>query len=83
MEPYVMVRYTPETPLFVKEFVDYGYNKVEYFENLRQMGYFFFILNHAVRDGPPAPGVGTVGVWEVARGTVWRITSCCTRTRTR
>ena len=55
MEPYVMVRYTAETPLFVEEFVDYGYNKVEYFENLRQMGYVFFILNHAFATDYPHP----------------------------
>lgn len=46
-------------------------------------GLLFLHSEPRVRDGPPAPGVGTVGVWEVARGTVWRITSCCTRTRTR
>lgn len=55
MEPYLMVRYTPSTPLFVEEFVDYGFNKVQYFENLRQAGYSFYILNHAFATDYPHP----------------------------
>ena len=55
MEPYMLIRYTPSTPLFHEEFVDYGYNKVQYFENLRQMGYDFFILNHAFAMDFPHP----------------------------
>ena len=55
MEPYILVRYTSETPLFVEEFIDYGYNKVEYFENLRQGGYQFYILNHVFATDFPHP----------------------------
>ena len=55
MEPYMLVRYQNTTPLFHEEFVDYGYNKVQYFENLRQMGYSFFILNHAFAMDFPHP----------------------------
>ena len=51
----MMVRYTPNTPLFVEEFIDYGFNKVQYFENLRQAGYSFFILNHAFATDYPHP----------------------------
>ena len=37
-EPYVMLRYLPSTPLFDERFVDYGCNKVQYIDNLRNQG---------------------------------------------
>ena len=46
-EPYVMLRYTKNTPLFDERFVDYGYNKVQLFEHLRAAGYKFHIINNA------------------------------------
>ncbi|KAK8799970.1 hypothetical protein WA588_002790, partial [Blastocystis sp. NMH] len=55
MEPYMLVKYQETTPLFHEEFVDYGYNKVQYFENLRQMGSTFYILNHAFAMDFPHP----------------------------
>ena len=55
MEPYMLVKYQETTPLFHEEFVDYGYNKVQYFENLRQMGSTFYILNHAFAMDFPQP----------------------------
>lgn len=55
MEPYFLIRYTPETPLFDDRFINYGYNKVQYFENIRQMGYQFYILNHAFAMDFPHP----------------------------
>ena len=49
-EPYVMVKYGPETPLFDERFINYGYNKVQLIEHLRAAGYQFYILteNYAV-----------------------------------
>ena len=44
---YTILKYTPSTPLFNEEFVNYGYNKIQYFEHLRAANYRFFILNHA------------------------------------
>ena len=37
-EPYVMLRYLPSTPLFDERFVDYGCNKVQFIDNLRNQG---------------------------------------------
>ena len=45
-EPYVMLKYTPNTPLFDERFYDYGYNKVQLFEHLRAAGYKFHIMNN-------------------------------------
>lgn len=55
MEPYLMVRLSPVLPLFDDRFVNYGYNKVEYVENLRQAGFSFFILNQAFAMDFPHP----------------------------
>ena len=55
MEPYLMVRLSPDLPLFDDRFVNYGYNKVEYVENLRQAGVSFFILNQAFAMDFPHP----------------------------
>ena len=55
MEPYLMVRLYPDLPLFDDRFVNYGYNKVEYVENLRQAGFSFFILNQAFAMDFPHP----------------------------
>ena len=37
-ERYVMMRYLPSTPLFDERFVDYGCNKVQFIDRLRNMG---------------------------------------------
>ena len=44
---YVILKYTPSTPLFHELFVNYGYNKVQCIEHLRAANYNFYILNHA------------------------------------
>lgn len=44
---YVILKYTPSTPLFYKRFVNYGYNKIQFVEHLRAANYGFFLLNHA------------------------------------
>ena len=44
---YVILKYTPLTPLFYEQFINYGYNKVQFVEHLRAANYNFFILNHA------------------------------------
>ena len=50
-----MLRYSPSTPLFDENFVNYGYNKVQLVEHLRQSGYTFYILNHAFAMDFPHP----------------------------
>lgn len=47
LEPYVMVRKTPELPLFDERFINYGFNKVEWIENLRYLGYEYHVLAQA------------------------------------
>ena len=46
MEPYVMVKHTPQTPFFDTRFGDYGYDKVSFIEQLRQMNYQMYIFNN-------------------------------------
>lgn len=46
-EPYLMLAYRPEVPLFDERFVNYGYNKVQLFEHLRAEGFKFYIINNA------------------------------------
>ena len=50
-----MVKYSPTIPLFEERFVNYGYNKVQYFEHLRQAGFQFYILNQAFAMDFPHP----------------------------
>ena len=42
----MMLHYSPSLPLFGEQFVDYGYNKVQWLEHLRYMGYDFQILTN-------------------------------------
>ncbi|KAK8806113.1 hypothetical protein WA171_007198, partial [Blastocystis sp. BT1] len=43
-EPYVMVKKTDSLPRFDERFINYGYNKVQWLEHLRFVGYDFQIL---------------------------------------
>ena len=45
-EPYVMVKKTETLPRFNERFVNYGYNKVQWLEHLRYVGYDYQILTH-------------------------------------
>ena len=47
MEPYVMVRRTEHLPLFDERFINYGFNKVQWIENLRYLGFEFSVLSQA------------------------------------
>ena len=42
-----MVRKTPDLPLFDERFINYGFNKVEWIENLRYLGYESHVLSQA------------------------------------
>lgn len=42
-----MVRKTPNLPLFDERFINYGFNKVEWIENLRYLGYEYYVLSQA------------------------------------
>lgn len=54
-EPYVLLRYHKNTPLFDERFVNYGYNKVQLFEHLRSAGFRFYIWNHCFAMDLPHP----------------------------
>ena len=55
MEPYVMVKHSPSTPMFDSRFIDYGFDKISYIEKLRQMNYQMYILNRAFAIDYPHP----------------------------
>ena len=63
LEPYVMVRRTEHLPLFDERFINYGFNKVQWIEHLRYLGYEFSVLSQAFAIDIPHPS------WELA-GTV-------------
>ena len=44
MEPYLLVRLSPQLPLFDERFVNYGYNKVQFIDELEHRGYVFAVL---------------------------------------
>ena len=52
---YMMLKYSQNSPLFYPLFTNYGYNKVQFFEHLRQAGFSFYVLNHAFATDYPHP----------------------------
>ncbi|KAK8799725.1 hypothetical protein WA158_006273 [Blastocystis sp. Blastoise] len=46
-EPYVVVRKHNRMPMFDERFMNYGYNKVQWLEHLRYIGYRFKVLTKA------------------------------------
>lgn len=50
-----MVRKTPDTPQFAEQFINYGFNKVQWVEHLRYSGYEFHVLSHAYAIDMPHP----------------------------
>ena len=64
MEPYVMVKHTPQTPFFDTRFGDYGYDKVSFIEQLRQMNYQMYIFSNVFAMDYPHPVLGLLSfVW--------------------
>ena len=60
LEPYVMVRRTEILPLFDERFINYGFNKVQWIENLRYLGFEFYVLGQSFAfDIPHEPYVST------------------------
>ena len=55
LEPYVMVRRTEILPLFDERFINYGFNKVQWIENLRYLGFEFSVLSQAFAVDIPHP----------------------------
>ena len=44
LEPYVMVKRWEGLPLFDERFINYGFNKVQWIEHLRYLGFEFHVL---------------------------------------
>lgn len=55
MEPYVLVKHAPTTPLYDVRFTDYGFNKLIYIKQLKLLNYQFYILNNAFAIDYPHP----------------------------
>ena len=55
LDSYVVVKKTPEMPLFDERFVNYGYNKVQWLENLRYVGYQYSVLTDGFAVDIPHP----------------------------
>lgn len=45
-QPFVFVRNARSTPIFDRRFVDKRFNRVQYIEHLRLLGYQFRLLAH-------------------------------------
>lgn len=44
MEPYVVMRRTASSPMYNEHFINYGYNKVQFIDELEHRGYVFAVL---------------------------------------
>ena len=44
MEPYVLLSRTIHTPLYNENFINYGYNKVQYIDHLQYIGILFHFV---------------------------------------
>ena len=44
MEPYLVIRRSNNTPLFDEIFINYGYNKVSFIDELRGNGFIFHVI---------------------------------------
>ena len=49
MEPYCLLRRTPITPLYDDNFINYGYNKVQFIDELQYKGMWRNNMGNAIR----------------------------------
>lgn len=54
----MVVKKVPELPKFNETFVNYSYNKVQWIENLRWVGYSFSVLGDGYSVDIPHPELG-------------------------
>ena len=54
-EPYMVVKRHPGLPRFNESFVNYAYNKVQWLEHLRYVGYRYSILSNGYSVDIPHP----------------------------
>ena len=54
-EPYMVVKKTATLPLFNETFVNYAYDKVQWIEHLRWIGYSFSVLVNGYSVDIPHP----------------------------
>lgn len=52
---YLLVHKTENLPLYDERFVGYGWNKVQWIEHLRYIGYRFYVFNNGFIIHCPHP----------------------------
>lgn len=62
-EPYIMVRRSNHLPLFDERFINYGYNKVQWIEHLRWIGYQFGVIAQSFATDIPHPPSNYANTW--------------------
>ena len=51
----MVVKKTSNLPYFDERFINYGYNKVQWLEHLRYLGYNYVVINHVFAVDIPHP----------------------------
>ena len=54
-EPYFIVKYTNNTTVYDEKYINYGFNKIQYFEYWRLQGGKFYLLTHSFAVDMPHP----------------------------
>ena len=58
-----MARRSTHLPLFDERFINYGYNKVQWIEHLRWLGYQFAVMAHSFAVDIPHPPSNYANTW--------------------
>ena len=54
-EPYFIVKYTNHTAVYDEKYINYGFNKIQYFEYWRLQGGKFYLLTNSFAVDMPHP----------------------------
>ena len=54
-EPYFIVKYTNNTTVYDEKYINYGFNKIQYFEYWRLHGGEFYLLTNSFAVDMPHP----------------------------
>ena len=54
-EPYFIVKYTNNTTVYDEKYINYGFNKIQYFEYWRLQGGKFYLLTNSFAVDMPHP----------------------------
>ncbi|KAK8808485.1 hypothetical protein WA158_008386 [Blastocystis sp. Blastoise] len=64
-EPYVVVKRSEYLPLFDERFIDYGFNKIQYIDHLRRIGFKFAVLSQQFAFDIPHPSSNYAKKWRL------------------